>query len=128
MSVTTATQGPTAAHHETRRETARRPASPGMPRPRGISAGGGRCWVRTNVGLADGFADIHRHALDLRKCICRTIFPHILRQLYARYGAAIPIPISDVNWQAVLRSDTRAAERVIDAVIGGFRLVVDAVG
>ena len=35
--------------------TARRPASPGMPRPRAVFAGGGRCWVRTNVGLADGF-------------------------------------------------------------------------
>jgi len=37
--------------------TARRPACPDMPRPRAVSAGGGRCWVRTNVGLADGFTD-----------------------------------------------------------------------
>jgi hypothetical protein len=36
---------------------ASRPASPGMPRPRDVSAGGGRCWVRTNVGLADGFTE-----------------------------------------------------------------------
>src|SRR5216683_7891769 len=38
---------------------ARRPASPDMPRPRADFAGGGRCWVRTNVGLADGFTDDH---------------------------------------------------------------------
>jgi hypothetical protein len=25
-----------------------------MPRSRAVSAGGGRCWVRTNAGLADG--------------------------------------------------------------------------
>jgi hypothetical protein len=34
-----------------------RPASPGIPRPRAVSAGGGRCKVRTCVGLADGFTD-----------------------------------------------------------------------
>ena len=39
----------------THRTAARRPASPGMPRPVAVFAGGGRCWVRTNVGLADGF-------------------------------------------------------------------------
>jgi hypothetical protein len=31
------------------------PATPRKPRPRAISAGSGRCWVRTNVGEADGF-------------------------------------------------------------------------
>jgi hypothetical protein len=30
---------------------------PHMRRPGAVSAGGGRCWVRTNVGLADGFTD-----------------------------------------------------------------------
>src|ERR1019366_7284182 len=30
--------------------TPRRPAILGMPRPRAVSAGGGRCWVRTNAG------------------------------------------------------------------------------
>src|SRR5450759_936091 len=44
--------------------TARRPAGPGMRRPRAVSAGGGRCWVRTNVGQADGFTD--RLALSAR--------------------------------------------------------------
>ncbi len=33
------------------------PARPGKPSSQAISAGGGRCWVRTNVGLADGFTD-----------------------------------------------------------------------
>ena len=33
----------------------RQPARPGNPRPRAVSAGSGRCWVRTNVGEADGF-------------------------------------------------------------------------
>ena len=67
MSVTIATPCPTAAHDETRREkkeTARRAA---FPQPGGRFRGGGRCWVRTNVGLADGFTDrcslYHRAAL-----------------------------------------------------------------
>src|SRR5450755_4532369 len=33
------------------------PARPGKSSSRAISAGSGRCWVRTNVGLADGFTD-----------------------------------------------------------------------
>jgi hypothetical protein len=33
------------------------PASPGIPSSRAVSAGSGRCWVRTSVGLADGFTD-----------------------------------------------------------------------
>jgi hypothetical protein len=37
----------------------RRPARPGIPSSRAVSAGGGRCWVRTNVGLADGFTAAH---------------------------------------------------------------------
>jgi hypothetical protein len=55
------------------------PATPGKPSSRAVFAGGGRCWVRTNVGLADGFTDVCRHAFDLRECTSRTIFPHILR-------------------------------------------------
>ena len=31
------------------------PARPGIPSSRAVSAGSGRCWVRTSVGLADGF-------------------------------------------------------------------------
>ena len=57
MSVTTATQRLTAAHHETQRDKTERPASPGIPSSRAVSAGSGRCWVRTSVGLADGFTD-----------------------------------------------------------------------
>jgi len=34
------------------------PARPGRPRSRAISAGSGRCWVRTNVGLADGLQTV----------------------------------------------------------------------
>ena len=36
---------------------------------------GGRCWVRTNVGLADGFTDIRRHAPDLRQRTSPDDFP-----------------------------------------------------
>jgi hypothetical protein len=50
MSVTTAMQGSQRHIMTHSGTTAGRPASPGMPRPRAISAGGGRCWVRTNVG------------------------------------------------------------------------------
>jgi hypothetical protein len=35
----------------------RRPATPHICSARAVSAGGGRCWVRTNEGLADGFTD-----------------------------------------------------------------------
>jgi len=35
----------------------KRPASARIRSYRGVSAGGGRCWVRTNEGLADGFTD-----------------------------------------------------------------------
>jgi hypothetical protein len=35
----------------------RRPARLGTPSSRAVSASSGRCWVRTNVGLADGFTD-----------------------------------------------------------------------
>jgi len=47
MSVTTATQRHTMKHSGT---TTRRPPRPGKPSSRAIFAGGGRCWVRTNVG------------------------------------------------------------------------------
>ena len=50
MSVSTATRGLTAAHHETSGTTTRRPARPGTTSSRAIFAGGGRCWVRTSVG------------------------------------------------------------------------------
>ena len=55
MSVTTATQRLTAAHHETQRDKTEKTREAGIPSSRAVSAGGGRCWVRTSVGLADGF-------------------------------------------------------------------------
>jgi hypothetical protein len=42
----------TMRHHGTKQK---RPAGPGIGVWRDVSAGGGRCWVRTSVGLADGF-------------------------------------------------------------------------
>jgi hypothetical protein len=39
----------------TSRRPKEQPARPGTCSSRGISAGSGRCWVRTNVGEADGF-------------------------------------------------------------------------
>src|SRR5262245_22237445 len=46
---------------------ARLPANPRNPRSRAVFAGGGRCWVRTNVGCADGFTDPAPQGYELRK-------------------------------------------------------------
>jgi hypothetical protein len=55
MSVHSWKQPDSNGHNGTSQRPKQRPASPGNPRPRAVFAGGGRCWVRTNVGLADGF-------------------------------------------------------------------------
>jgi hypothetical protein len=34
----------------------------------GVGAGGGRCWIRTNVGNADGLTDCRHMPSDLRCC------------------------------------------------------------
>ena len=61
-----------------RQAVAQRPATARMRRPQAVSAGSGRCWVRTNVGLADGFTGSRRAAantgLNLRErspCVTR---------------------------------------------------------
>jgi hypothetical protein len=63
------------------------PARPGNPSSRAIFAGGGRCWVRTNVGLADGFTDLPPSpptvAADLR-------IHHPLRDGSRRRSAQVP--------------------------------------
>jgi hypothetical protein len=69
MSVTTALQGLTAAHRETQRDNSKAARVPGYAQATGRfrrwwqCCGGccGRCWVRTNVGLADGLQGVGRH-------------------------------------------------------------------
>ena len=57
MSVHSWKQPDSHGHSGTSPGQKQQPARPGKPSSRAISAGGGRCWVRTNVGLADGFTD-----------------------------------------------------------------------
>ena len=55
MSVHSWKQPDSHGHSGTSPGQKQQPARPGKPSSRAISAGGGRCWVRTSVGLADGF-------------------------------------------------------------------------
>ena len=57
MSVHSWKQPDSHGHSGTSPGTKQQPARPGKPSSRAISAGGGRCWVRTSVGEADGFTD-----------------------------------------------------------------------
>ena len=70
MSVTAATHQPAVTHLDTRRdkkETARRAA---FPQPAGHFAGGGRCWVRTNVADGRILGDLGTHGLaDCEGCV-----------------------------------------------------------
>jgi len=50
LSVTTAMHRPVVTHPDTRRDKKKRPTGPRFRSPGAVSAGGGRCWVRTNVG------------------------------------------------------------------------------
>jgi hypothetical protein len=57
MSVHSWKQPDSHGHSGTSAGQKQQPASPGKSSSRAISAGSGRCWVRTNVGEADGFTD-----------------------------------------------------------------------
>jgi hypothetical protein len=57
MSVHSWKQPDSQGHSGTSQLRKQQPARPGIPSSRAVSAGSGRCWVRTNVGLADGFTD-----------------------------------------------------------------------
>jgi hypothetical protein len=50
MSVHSWKQPDSHGHNGTSSSQKQQPARPGKPRPRAVSAGSGRCWVRTNVG------------------------------------------------------------------------------
>jgi hypothetical protein len=50
MSVHSGTHRDLAAHRRTQRDNGKTARDAGFPRPRAVCAGGGRCWVRTNVG------------------------------------------------------------------------------
>ena len=71
MSVHSWKQPDSHGHSGTSQPQKQQPARPGIPSSRAVSAGSGRCWVRTNVGLADGFTDRFtqpiRMAADLAK-------------------------------------------------------------
>ena len=57
MSVHSRKQPNSHGHSGTSQPRKQQPARPGIPSSRAVSAGSGRCWVRTSVGLADGFTD-----------------------------------------------------------------------
>ena len=80
----------------------------GWSRVLGLSWGfaGGRCWVRTNVGLADGFTDIRRHALDLHKCTLPRDLP-----AYSPRDAAVREPARSGRQEAC-EDDSPALEPV----------------
>jgi hypothetical protein len=72
------------AHSGTRRK---RPARPRFRSERAVFPGCGRCWVRTNEGLADGFTDrsLHpRHMPLTCTYVLRGAFPGRRRPLYVR--------------------------------------------
>ncbi len=50
MSVTIATHRPAVTHADTRRDKKETACGPRFRSPEAVFAGGGRCWVRTNVG------------------------------------------------------------------------------
>ncbi len=54
-SVDTATRRLTVTHRDTRRDKKKTAPAARFRSQGAVSAGGGRCWVRTNVGCADGF-------------------------------------------------------------------------
>jgi hypothetical protein len=57
MSVHSWKQPDSHGHSGTSQPKKQQPARRGIPSSRAVSAGSGRCWVRTSVGLADGFTD-----------------------------------------------------------------------